>query len=132
MTKDLSPHPPNLFVSPRCRQQAITKNAISYFLRETISGTRALRTDEAFLPRAHSIRGVSTSMTFVRNWSIKQVLHAATWKTNSTFASFYLWEVAYSVRGTIVNHWVRLCQRDRSSTHLSTADRVRHNYFDPL
>ena len=83
-------------MSPRCRHRAISKNAVSYFLRETISGAGALRADEGRGPRAHSIRGVSTSMTFVKNWSIKQVLHAATWKTNSTFASFYLRDVAYT------------------------------------
>ena len=45
-TKDLSPCPPNLFVSPRCRQRAISKNAISFFLREVISGDGAVRGDE--------------------------------------------------------------------------------------
>ena len=95
-TKDLSPRSPNLFVSPRCRHRAITKNAISYFLRETISGAGALRASEGQALRAHSIRGVSTSLTFTRNWSVKQVLNAATWRSNSVFASFYLRDVAYT------------------------------------
>ena len=95
VTESLSPRSPNLFVSPRCRQRAISKNAISFFLRETISGAGALRTDEGQSLRAHSIRGVSTSLAFQRNWSVKQVLKAATWKSNSVFASFYLKDVSY-------------------------------------
>ena len=95
-TRDLSPRPSHLFVSPRCRHKAITKNAISFFLRECISGAGALRADEGRGPRAHSIRGVSTSVTFYRNWSLKQVLNAATWRSNSTFAAFYLRDVSYT------------------------------------
>ena len=95
-TRDLSPRPAHLFVSPRCRHRAISKNAVSFFLRETISGAGALSSDEGRGPRAHSIRGVSTSLTFLRNWSTKQVLTAATWRSNSTFAAYYLRDVAFT------------------------------------
>ena len=77
-TGDLSPRPNSLFVSPQCRYKAISKNAVSSFLRERISGAGALRVDGDRTLRAHSIRGVSTSMAFVRNWSVSQVLSAAT------------------------------------------------------
>ena len=76
-TKSLSPRSDSLFVSPKCRQRAITKNAISFFLRETITGAGALRPDEGPGLRAHSIRGVSTSLTFQRNWAVRDVLRAA-------------------------------------------------------
>ena len=95
-TRDLSPRPANLFVSPRCRQKAISKNALSYFLRETISGAGALREGEGQSLRAHSIRGISTSLIFKKNWSTKQVLQAATWRSTSVFSSFYLRDVAYT------------------------------------
>ena len=71
-TKDLSPRPSNLFVSPRCRNRALSKNALSFFLRETISGAGALGAEEGPSPRAHSIRGVSSSLAFVKIWSVKR------------------------------------------------------------
>ena len=94
-TRDILMRPANLFVSPRCRQRAITKNAISFFLREAVSGAGAVRAGEGQPLRAHSIRGVSTSIAFNKNWSVKQVLSAATWRSNSVFASFYLKDIAY-------------------------------------
>ena len=94
-TSDIVPRPSTLFVSPSKRTKSISKNAISFFLRETISGAGALSAGEGQSLRAHSIRGVSTSMAFHRNWSVSQVLKAATWKSNSTFSSFYLKDVAY-------------------------------------
>ena len=40
--------------------------------------------------RAHSFRSISPSVAFHRNWSVSSVLEAATWGTNSIFASFIL------------------------------------------
>ena len=40
--------------------------------------------------RAHSVRGIATSLNFWKNRSISQVLQAATWKTPSVFAKHYL------------------------------------------
>ena len=45
--------------------------------------------------RAHSIRGVATSVAFLRNWSVSKVLEAPTWRSNSVFASCYLKDVSY-------------------------------------
>ena len=95
-TKHVVNRPSSLFVSPSNQSRAISKNAISFFLRETISGTGALCEGEGQTLRAHSIRGVSTSLAFRRNWSLQQVLKAATWKSNSTFASFYLKDISYT------------------------------------
>ena len=82
-------------MSPRSQNRAISKNAISFFLRETISGAGALGVDGGLAPRAHSIRGVSASMAFLKNWSVQKVLQAATWRSNSVFASFYLRDIAH-------------------------------------
>ena len=94
-TSDISPRPRSLFVSPRCRQRSLSKNALSFFLRDCISGAGALRADVGQTLRAHSIRGLSTSLSFTKNWSVKQVLSAATWSSNTVFSSFYLKDVAY-------------------------------------
>ena len=82
-------------MSPRRRQRAITKNVISFFLRETISGAGAVREGEHQYLRAHSIRVVSTSLSFNKSWSVKQVLSAVTWRSNSVFASFYIKNISY-------------------------------------
>ena len=42
------------------------------------------------VPRSRSIRGVATSATFHRNWSVSSVLDAACWMSGSVFASLYL------------------------------------------
>ena len=49
--------------------------------------------------RAHSIRGVATSVAFLRNWSVSKVLEAAAWRSNSVLASFYLKDVSYLFEG---------------------------------
>ena len=98
-TRNVHPRPKTLFVSPRNNLRSMSNNAISYFLRETISGAGAVGVDRGRTPRAHSIRGVSTYVAFHRNWFVKQVLEAATWKCNSVFVSFYLKDVTYVLDG---------------------------------
>ena len=94
-TGSIVPRPRSLFVSPRNRRKAISKNAISFFLREVISNAGVLGGDEGRPPRAHSIRAMGSSVAFQRNWSVAKVLEAATWKSNSVFASFYLKDVSF-------------------------------------
>ena len=50
----------SLFVSPRSPSRPISKNAVSYFLREVISEAGAVRADVAAPLRAHSVQGVAT------------------------------------------------------------------------
>ena len=96
-TSFIADRPRSLFVSPSKKSKAISKNAISFFLRETISGAGALVANEGPRPKAHSIRSVATSITFSKNWSVAKVLEAATWRSNSVFASFYLRDVAITL-----------------------------------
>ena len=58
--------PRRLFVAPRCPSRAMSKNAISYFLREVIVQSGA-SSEELAAPKAHSIRGIATSFAFFRN-----------------------------------------------------------------
>ena len=92
-TEDLRFRSKSLFVSPRRPSRPISKNAISFFLRELISGAGSLGGDVGQPPRAHSIRAVSTSVAFMRNWSVAKVLEAATWRSSSVFAAFYLKDI---------------------------------------
>ena len=86
-------------MSPRFPSRPISKNAVSYFLREVISEAGAVRQDVAAPLCAHSVRGVATSVSFLRNWSISKVLEAATWRSNSVFASFYFRDISYVFQG---------------------------------
>ena len=83
----------SLFVSS-FPSHPISKNAVSYFLREVISEAGSVRPDVAAPLRAHSVRGVATSVSFLRNWSISKVLEAATRRSNSVFA-FYFCDILF-------------------------------------
>ena len=76
--RSLSPGRHCLFVSPRRPSRAMSKNAVSFFLREVISAAEAARPQVGSL-RAHEVRSVSTSVAFHRNWSVTSVLESATW-----------------------------------------------------
>ena len=94
-TRNIPNRPRNLFISPRNPQRPISKNAISFFLRETIAEAGALAEGGGRWPRAHSIRGVGSSVSFWSNRSMAKVLEAATWKSNTVFTSFYLKDVEF-------------------------------------
>ena len=76
----------------------MSKNGISYFLREVIHEAGASR--KVGVPvRAHSIRGISTSTAFHKNWSVASVLAVASWCSNSVFAAFYLRDLHFEFEG---------------------------------
>ena len=89
----------SLFVSPRSPSCPISKNVVSYFLRWVISEAGDVRVDVAAPLRAHSVRGVATSVSFLQNWSISRVLEATSWRSNSGFASFYFCDISYVFEG---------------------------------
>ena len=43
--------------------------------------------------KAHDTRGVATSLNFMKILSLDKVVEAASWRTNSVFASHYLKDV---------------------------------------
>ena len=67
-------------------------------MREVISAAGAVRQDVAAPLRAHSVRGVATSVSFLRNCLISKVLEAATWRSNSVFV-FYFRDISYVYQG---------------------------------
>ena len=89
--------PRRLFVSFRCPSRAMSKNGISFLLREVIVHSGASSNDVA-APKAHSIRGIATS-AFFKNWPLSSVLEAASWRSNTVFTSFYLKDVQYIFEG---------------------------------
>ena len=99
-TASLAPLRHHLFVSPRCPSRSLSKNAISFFLRDVISSAGASRPEVGRL-RAHDIRSVSTSAAFHRNWSVSAVLESATWSSSSVFSSFYLRDLQHEYDGIL-------------------------------
>ena len=97
-TLSLAPSRRCLFVSPSCPTCAMSKNAVSFFLREVIHGAEASRPEVGSV-RAHDIRGVSTLVAFHHNWSVSALLDAATWSSSSVFTSFYLRDLQHEFQG---------------------------------
>ena len=100
MTRSLSPLRHHLFVSPRRPSRSMSKNAVSFFLREVIHAAGASRPEVGSV-RAHEIRSVSTSVAFHRNWSVSLVLESATWSSSSVFSSFYLRDIQHKYDGIL-------------------------------
>ena len=82
-----------LFLPIRRDKEDISIQTISAWLRAVISeayndlspgGAKRLRI------RAHEIRAISTSLALQRNCSIKDIVTAVGWRSDSTFARFYL------------------------------------------
>ena len=102
----VSPHPRTLFVSPRSPSRSLSKNALSFFLRDVIPraysspssspSSSSLPSSSASAFRAHSVCGVATSWAFSRNAPLSSILAAATWSSSSVFTSFYLKDVQFS------------------------------------
>ena len=97
-TSSILPRPRTLFVSPRSTARSLSKNALSFFLRDVISRAypSSSATSAPSSSRAHSVRGVATSWAFARNASLSSVLAASSWSSSTVFTSFYLSDVQFS------------------------------------
>ena len=84
--------PPRLFVSPRNPKRSMSKNAMSFYLRQLIIDSGAV--SSARPPRAHDIRGIATSLNYYSNLSLTSLMQVATWRSKRVFASRYLKEVS--------------------------------------
>ena len=84
--------PSRLFVSPRNPERSMSKNAMSFYLRQLIVDSGAV--SSARPPRAHDIRGIATSLNYYSNLSLSSLMQVATWRSKRVFASRYLKEVS--------------------------------------
>ena len=112
-TASIPPHPCSLFVSPHSPSHSLSKNALSFFIRDLIfqasfstvpslapfpsasfsSGSSCLPSSSSF--RAHSVRGVAVLVAFAQNAPLSSILEAATWSSSSVFTYFYLKDVQF-------------------------------------
>ena len=100
-TSSLALRPRTLFVSPRSPSRSLSKNVLSFFLRDVIScayssSSSSTSSSGPSSSRAHSVCGVTTSWAFARNASLSSILAAASWSSSSVFTSFYLTNVQFS------------------------------------
>ena len=87
-----------LFVSSVAtfKHKAISKNTISYWIRLVIKNAYNNVPKEdlrLWKVSAHEVRALATSLLFKHNRSVKEVMSAASWRSNSTFVSFYLRDI---------------------------------------
>ena len=87
-TSGIVNRPRRLFVSSKFPSRAMSKNGISYMLHEIIVHSGA-SSRSGQVPRAHSIRGIATSSAFFHNWSLRSVLEAALWRSNTGYFFFF-------------------------------------------
>ena len=122
-TASLAPLRHRLFVSPRRPSRSLSKNAVSFFLRDVISSAGASRPEVGRI-RAHDVRRVKTSVAFHHNWSSPRfwipppgapvrcspLLTCAT--SNTNMMAFYLWvRLWLRARGSGSPHLFLTCSR---------------------
>ena len=75
----------------------MSKNTISFWLRETITKAYESSDGEPLAPRIHDheVREIAPTLLFRKNFAVDQVLKAGTWKNQTTLTSFYLRDVAH-------------------------------------
>ena len=74
----------------------ISKNTISFWIRSVIRHAYESVSDpdlQLWKASAHEVRAIATSLRFKQNTSIAEVMLAASWRSRSTFASFYLRDI---------------------------------------
>lgn len=92
-TKSFRPKRDRLFVSTNSKTpKSIAKNTISFWIRKVVRlAYEAASEDDRVLCKikAHEVRALATSLLFKKNSSVEEVMSAASWRCNSTFASFF-------------------------------------------
>ena len=97
MTRSFACRPKSLFVSPSNTRRSISKNAVSYCIRDVITeATVGVGRGVPRGARAHPVRAISTSAAFMQNYSIQSILEAATWSSPLVFTSFYLRDIQFT------------------------------------
>ena len=86
-----------LFVTTGRSKKEISKTAVSFWLRKTISRAYEVSGTEQPVPapRARETRGIAQSLLFKKNFAVDQVLKAGTWRRYTTFKRHYLRDLAH-------------------------------------
>ena len=90
-----------LFVSTVAvlNHKLVSKNTISFWIKSVIRHAYDSVSDpdiQLWKASAHEVRAIATSLRFRQNSSIAEVMSAASWRSRSTFAAFYLRDIDLS------------------------------------
>ena len=95
-TESSRPELSRLLLSTGRKRKEVSKNTISFWIRETIR--KAYVSSGEDIPariRAHETRSIAPSAAFKRNFAVGQVMRAGVWSRQTTFTSFYLRDVTH-------------------------------------
>ena len=81
-------------ISTDWNEKQVSKNTISFWLREVIKRAYQSSEGEDSLPqyRVHEVGGLAPTLLSTRNFTVDQMLKAGAWRSQTTFTSFYLWD----------------------------------------
>lgn len=101
-TRDRRQPASRLFLPVSGVRQAVSKNTISSWISSVVR--RAYAADNGAQHRlysvsAHEVRALATSWRFSHNLALDSVMAAASWRSHSTFSSFYLRDVSLVADG---------------------------------
>ena len=95
-TRNFRPELPRLFLSTGLHRKMVSKNTISFWLREVIRKAYVSSGEDAPARiRSHELRAIAPSAAFKRNFAVGQVMRAGVWSRQTTFTSFYLRDVTH-------------------------------------
>lgn len=95
-TKGIRGQSSKLWTSVQNPSRPLSKNAISFFIRELIREAHSQSENDnlsVLRVKAHEVRAVATSLAFRKNLSLASILQSTFWRSNSVFASHYLKEI---------------------------------------
>ena len=78
----------SLFISSKRPHKRVAKTTLANWLVEVIVKSKAVKDDQ--LPRAHSVRALSTSCAAARGIPIADIVQTVSWRTSTTFITTYL------------------------------------------
>ncbi|MEL7079715.1 MAG: hypothetical protein AAGM46_28140, partial [Cyanobacteria bacterium J06582_2] len=88
----------NLFCAVKNPSRPMSKNGVSFFLREVISKAHEsfpVDSMPLFRVKAYDVRSVATSFAFLRNVPLQGIIDSVAWKTQSVFACNYLKDISF-------------------------------------
>ena len=95
--KELAPDRRQFFLSSAATARPVSKNTLSAWMTKLIRRAYALATDNDVRPYStstHEVRALAASLALQANFSLANVLNAATWASPTTFTEFYLRETS--------------------------------------
>ena len=98
-TKNVRGISPRPFYSVRNPVRALSKNAMSFLIKQVILDAHTWAPESRFRElkvKAHEVRAVATSLAFIKNASMQDILNTATWRSSTVFVNYYLRHLSFA------------------------------------